>query len=309
MATAIDGLLYDQEKPRECCYFLEEIPMELIALTSSECDSYERTILYLENCYRDGKVQNNNRLDYLSITSTLQSVYSNIDDYDALDGVLKKFSTNNLAEKLDTFQYNENWAIAQESFEVLSHIGSEDDRVDCNTKLLKSLTNHGLYDSVIQRLNLNARELTQLPLPWVMTGLEAATATSNVKELRKWLTLANTIGKSSDVEDLFHAKFATALLALNSNDLDRFNSCVEEIYALLGQSLSSSRSSSLSRNSTFLLQLHILYDTSTIVLNKDDSSRLTEIERVFKERMSNTDLSFDTQWRILSIHKAALCIE
>lgn len=288
--------------------FLEEIPMELIALTSSECDSYERTILYLENCYRDGKVQNNNRLDYLSITSTLQSVYSNIDDYDALDGVLKKFSTNNLAEKLDTFQYNENWAIAQESFEVLSHIGSEDDRVDCNTKLLKSLTNHGLYDSVIQRLNLNARELTQLPLPWVMTGLEAATATSNVKELRKWLTLANTIGKSSDVEDLFHAKFATALLALNSNDLDRFNSCVEEIYALLGQSLSLSRSSSLSRNSTFLLQLHILYDTSTIVLNKDDSSRLTEIERVFKERMSNTDLSFDTQWRILSIHKAVTII-
>lgn len=286
---------------------LNEIPMELIALTSSECDSYERTILYLEKCSREGKVKTNNRLDNLSITSTLQSVYSNIDDYDALDGVLKKFSTNNLAEKLDTFQYNENWAIAQESFEVLSTIGGYDDRIECNTKLLKSLASHGLYDQVIQRLNSKVKRISQLPPPWGMVGLEAATAIANTEEMKKWLKLTRIIGSGSDVEDVFHSKFASALLALERGEITSFESSIEEIYSLLGQSLSLSRSSSFSRNSTFMLQLHILYDTSAIVLN-NGSPTDSSAEQILKERMSNTDLSFDSQWTVLSMRKAVTVV-
>lgn len=283
---------------------LQEIPMELIALTSSECDSYERTILYLEKCYREGKVKNNNRLDNLSITSTLQSVYSSIDDYDALDGVLKKFSTNNLAEKLDTFQYNENWAIAQESFEVLSNIGEREDRVQCNTKLLQSLADHGLYDNVIQRLNSGKERIKDLPLPWAMVGLEAATATANVQEMRKWLALARIIGGNSDVRDRFQTKFAAALLALHDGDTSHFEDSVQDIYALLGQSLSLSKSSSFTRNSGFMLQLHILYDTTVLAQSCGVSGEFLAVEPIMKERMGNTDLSFDTQWKILSIHKA-----
>ncbi|KAF3985193.1 hypothetical protein FT663_03803 [Candidozyma haemuli var. vulneris] len=297
------------KKSRECVEgLLHEIPMELIALTSSECDSYERTILYLEKCYRDGKVKNNNRLDNLSITSTLQSVYSNIDDYDALDGVLKKFSTNNLAEKLDTFQYNQNWAIAQESFEVLSEIGTHEDRVECNTKLLKSLANHGLYHDVIQRLNSKTEKINDLPLPWAMVGLEAATAIADIEEMKKWSTIAKVIGNSTDVEDLFHSRFADSLLALGDGNLDHFNSSISEIYALLGQSLSSSRSSSFSRNSTLMLQLHILYDTASIVTTRGNPSGMVGTEQILKERMSNTDLSFDSHWKMLSMHKTVTVV-
>lgn len=286
---------------------LNEIPMELIALTSSECDSYERTILYLEKCSREGKIKNNNRLDNLSITSTLQSVYSNIDDYDALDGVLKKFSTNNLAEKLDTFQYNQNWAIAQESFEVLSTIGGHDDRVECNTKLLKSLANHGLYDNVIQRLNSKQEKISSLPQPWAMVGLEAATATANTEEMKKWLVFSRMIGGGSDVEDIFHSKFATSLLALGNGEMKQFDSAMDEIFSLLGQSLSLSRSSSFSRNSTLMLQLHILYDTASIVLSNGNPTD-SGAELILKERMSNTDLSFDSQWKMLSMRKAVTIV-
>lgn len=292
--------------------FLEQIPMELIAITSSECDSYERTILYLEKCYRDGKVQNNNKLDNLSITRTLQSVYSNIDDFDALDGILKKFSTNNLAEKLDTFQYNENWSIAQELFQVLSGVGSDTERIECNTKLLKSLANHALYDKVLSSLDSKIKNDTigRLPMAWTMAGLQAAIVSGEIDQIRRWQTIAATIGTALDVEDLVNFKYAQGLLSLCDSKKDDFEVSMNEIYELIGQSLSLSMASSFSRNSSLMTQLHVIFDTSLIVSmgDDDDLTLQLDLEMILKERLNNTDLAFDSQWKILSMHKVASVI-
>lgn len=289
--------------------FLDQIPMELIAITSSECDSYERTILYLEKCYRDGKVQNNNKLDNLSITSTLQSVYSNIDDFDALDGILKKFSTNNLAEKLDTFQYNENWSIAQESFQVLSGVGSDAERVKCNTKLLKSFANHALYDKVLLSLEsrINNDTTSRLPMDWAMVGLQASIVSADVEQIKKWLTIAGTIGRALDVEDVVNFQHAQGLLSLYESRKSDYDRHVNDTYELIGQSLSLSMASSFSKNSALMTQLHVLFDTSLIVTTADDDDLILqqELETVLKERLANTDLAFDCQWRILSMHRVA----
>lgn len=288
--------------------FLKEIPMELIAVTSSECDSYERTILYLEKCYRDGKVEKNNKLDNLSIASTLQSVYSNIDDFDALDGVLKKFSTSNLAEKLDTFQYNENWSIAQESFQVLSKIGGDSERVEYNTKLLKSLADHALYDKVLSTLEskYNNGTISQMPIAWATVGLRAAIASGESEQIRKWQMISGSVGRAQDVESVVNSKFSEALLSIDGNQ-HNFDNYVEQIYELIGQSLSLSMSSSFSRNSNLMTLLHVVFDTSLIAsaLGEVDPNLQTELELVLKERLANTDLSFDNQWRILSVHRVA----
>lgn len=288
--------------------FLEQIPMELIALASSECDSYERTILYLEKCYRDGKVQNDNKLDNLSIATTLQSVYSNIDDYDALDGVLKKFSTSNLSEKLTTFQYNENWSIAQESFHVLSTIGNEDNRVECNTKLLKSLADHALYDEVLLSLNskIENGSFSNIPMAWAMVGLLAGIASGDSIQLKKWQTIAEAIDNPQDVEDKITLKYAESLFSLSSSDSSNFKECIDDIYEVVGQSLALSMASSFSRNFALMTQLHVVYDTSLIALAAEkDNQPQHEIELILEERLSNTDLAFENQWKILSIHRVA----
>lgn len=286
--------------------FLREIPMELIAVTSSECDSYERTILYLEKCYRDEKVKTNNKLDKLSIASTLQSVYSNIDDFDALDGVLKKFSSSNLAEKLDTFQYNENWAIAQESFQVLSGIGGESERVEYNTKLLKSLADHALYDKVLSILDskFNSEAINEIPMAWAMVGLRASIASGERDQIHKWQTIAGSIGQAQDVEGMINVKFSEALLSLDK-PRSNFESSMNKIYELIGQALSLSMSSSFSRNFDLMTQLHVMFDTSLIVSSMDDvdPNLQKEMEHILKERLSNTDLSFENQWKILSVHR------
>lgn len=289
--------------------FLREIPMELIAVTSSECDSYERTILYLEKCYRDGKVKTDNRLDNLSIASTLQSVYSNIDDFDALDGVLKKFTTSNLAEKLDTFQYNENWAIAQESFQVLSTTGGEGERVEYNTKLLKSLADHALYDKVLSTLDskFNSDSICEIPMAWAMVGLRASIASGETEKILKWQTIAGSIGRAQDVESVINFRFSEALLSLNEPQRLGFEDYMNQIYELIGQSLSLSMSSSFSRNSDLMTQLHVIFDTSLIVsaIGDLDANLQIELEQVLKERLGNTDMSFDNQWKILSVHRVA----
>lgn len=288
--------------------FLEELPMELIALASSECDSYERTILYLEKCYRDGKVKHDNKLDNLSIATTLQSVYSNIDDYDALDGVLKKFSTSNLAEKLTTFQYNENWSIAQQSFRVLSAAGNEEQRVECNTKLLKSLADHALYDEVLLSLNskIENGSLSDIPMAWAMVGLQASIASGDYFQLKKWQAVAQAIDYPQDVEDKITLKFAEGLFSLSGSSHLKFKECIDGIYEVVGQSLAPSMASSFSRNSALMTQLHMVYDTSLIAFAAERSEEpQREIELILEERQSNTDLAFENQWKILSMHRLA----
>ncbi|GEQ68928.1 hypothetical protein JCM33374_g2598 [Metschnikowia sp. JCM 33374] len=295
----------------EVLKFLEEIPTELIAFTSSQCDSYERTILYLEKCYRNEKTETRDTLEKLNIASTLQSVYSNIEDYDALNGVLRKFSTNNLAEKLDSFQYNEDWYIAQESFQVLSNIGSEDVRVDCNTRLLKSYANHALYEKVLSSLDsqIGNSSITRLPMAWAMVGLQAALESGDIDEICRWHSAAATIGKPQDVEDVVTFEYADSLISLMRQDWKKFNETIQDIYAIIGQSLSSSMSSSFSRNTKLMRQLHIMFDSSLIVSSGMSNVIISQDELMLtlRERMRNTDIEFSTQWKILSMHK--LCFK
>lgn len=292
--------------------FLESIPMDLIAIKSAECDSYERTILYLEKCYRDGRVDESYLIDDLNIVSTLQSMYSYINDYDALAGVLKKFSTNNLTEKLNTFQYNENWSFAQESFQVLSESDNERDKIENNTKLLKSLSDHALYDEVLSTLaaKIDLHNLSTIPLDWSIVGLQAAVVSGDKNHIDKWTFITDSIGKPQDVETLINYEFAKGLKSLYEFKYEDFKLYMENIYRTVGVSLVSSMSSSFSRNSTLMAQLHTMFDLSLIISDypKLDESLQRENESILKERIKNIDQGFDAQWKILAIHRVAYMI-
>lgn len=285
--------------------FLESIPMELIALKSAECDSYERTILYLEKCFRDDRVDETYKIDNLSVVTTLQSMYSNINDFDALDGILQKFSTNNLADKLVTFQYNENWSIAQESFQVLSESGSNSDKIENHTKMLKSLGNHALYDEVLSSLSakINLANMDSLPIEWSMVGLQAAVSSGDIEQIKRWIFVSNSVGKAQDTDNLITYKFAESLVSLHEANMGEYLRHVEETYKMIGSSLVASISSSFSRNAALMGQLHAMYDVSLIAAHKHDFDK--DHESILKYRLANADQGFDSQWRILSMHRVA----
>lgn len=283
--------------------FLERIPTGLIALTSSVCDSYERTILYLEKCYRENESANAD----LDIAGTLQSVYSNIDDYDSLDGILKKFTSANLAEKLSTFQYNESWSIAQESFQVLSANGSMSGQHEYLTKLLKSYSEHALYDKALLTLDSCLCKLPyyEIPIEWAEVGLQEALVSGDLDLIRKWLFFTDAIGLPQNIQGIVKNDFAHGVVHAAKKDYDGYDASMEKIYSVIGLSLSLSMSSSFSQNTILLRQLHIVFDSSCIVNSKKTDSTMSseDLEQLLFERLKNTDLEFQSQWQILTMQK------
>ncbi|KAG7664292.1 uncharacterized protein J8A68_002207 [[Candida] subhashii] len=283
--------------------FLECIPMDLIAIKSAECDSYERTILYLERCYRNGKVSDTFKLDNLNVATTLQSMYCNINDYDALNGVLKLFSTNNLKEKLSTFQYSDSWSLAHESFIALSSVNDKQEAIENNTKLLKSLSEHGLYDEVLSALSerIDVRDLSSIPLDWALVGLKSSVYLGDISQIEKWLMVTNSIGNPVDVGTLVTYELAKSLKSLYYSNKLEFENSLGNIYGVIGNSLVPSVSSNFNRNIVLMNQLHAIHDLSLIV---SDNYSPREKDLILKARLSNVDQDFDAQWKILTFHNA-----
>lgn len=287
--------------------FLQKVPTELIALTSSVCDSYERTVLYLEKCYRENSPENGTQLERLDIAGTLQSVYSNIDDFDSLDGVLKKFTSANLKEKLSTFQYNENWSIAQESFQVLSTNGDKSAQNSYLTKLLKSYSDHALYDKALLTLDsrLCVTPFNEIAADWAEVGLQEALVSGRIELINKWLFISGVIGVPQNIQGVVKNNFAYGVVGVSQKNYEQFEWAAEKIYSVIGLSLSLSMSSSFSKNTMLMRQLHILFDSACIVESaKTESTLLSQkLAHILNERLKNTDLEFHSQWQILSMQK------
>lgn len=275
--------------------FLDSIPTEVVAAKLAECDSYERTILYLDKCFRDGVLAADDKVTDTSVVATLQSMYANINDYDALDGMLKRFSTNNLKQKLKTFQYNENWAIKHESFQVLS----QGNNVENVTKLLKSLSEHALYDEVLSTLQAKTTNTDNIPSEWTSVGLQAAVCSGEPKEIDKWLVMVTSQGRIHDIDTLISYKFGQALRSLHNRP--KFSQLMDEMYEVIGGSLMSLLASSFSRNSGLLSQLHTMYDTTLIA--ESDEVMEAQDEMILRERLGNIDQAFESQWKVLSMHR------
>jgi cell cycle checkpoint protein MEC1 len=287
--------------------FLSYIPMDLIAVKSAECDSYERTILYLEKCYREGKVDENFKIDELNFVHTLQSMYSNLNDFDALSGVLQKFSTNNLSEKLSTFQYDENWSLAQQSFQVLSNSKDAETEVENTTKLLKSLSEHGLYDEALTTLSARCdlSDLKSISIDWSMVGLQASVFSGHGDQINKWLCITDSIGKPKDVETLITYELAKGIKFLFDKNINAFESCMTRLYLIIGNSLVLSMSSSFSRNLNLMNQLHSIYDLKLLNSEeyKDETNQLKD--DILNARLSNIDQTFETQWKVLTLQRVS----
>ncbi|KAI5956361.1 MEC1 [Candida jiufengensis] len=279
--------------------FIGAFGMDLIAIKSAECDSYERTILYIEKCYRDGQIDSDFKLGDIDAAKTLQNMYANINDYDALNGTLKMFSSNNVKEKLKTFQYSDNWSLALESFKV-SNIGRKS--VSKSTSLLKALNEYGSYDEVLSTLSgtTDLRDLNQIPLDWALVGLRSAVYSGKPDQLTKWLEVTDSLGKPKDTETLVNYELARYITCLYDKDKrGNFEDSMQNLYKVIGNSLVSSTSSSFSRNVNLLNQLHSIYDMGEILKSSDETTDQLRL------RLSNVDQDFDTQNKILTLHLVA----
>ncbi|KAI3403258.2 MEC1 [Candida oxycetoniae] len=272
-----------------------------IAVNSVACDSYERTIMYIEKCYRDNEISSSTsfKLGDLDAARTLQNMYANLNDYDTLNGVLKIFSSNNLRDKLASFEYSDNSSLAYESFKAL---GFDDEKfgVDYNTKFLRALSGRGVYDEVLTTLleKTEDREVHQIPLDWSLVGLQSAVYSGNMNKIKNWLEVTDSTGRPLDTESSVNYELAKCLLFLSAKDRKGFEESVKKIYNSVGTSIVSSVSSSFSKNVQLMNKLHTIYDIEEILQTQGSSD-------IWKIRLTNVDQDFDTQMKILNTHIVA----
>lgn len=249
---------------------------------SAFCGNYERTILYIENNYRNGELNSDFIIQNLDQPYSLHSMYANINDLDALDGVLKSFTSQTTNIQLKSFQYNENWSVAQEAFHVLS-----DTNTEYKTKFLKSLNDHASYDEALSNLTsyLSTRDLLNFLPDWALIGVEASTFSGDLDQLDKWLFITETMGIPSHVDSYIMYKISKGITMKYHNPEFNLDSWFHDVFKVIGQSLDA-------RNMS--LMLHMIYDIKSIINGNDE---------LVNYRLENVDQTFETKWKLLAIHK------
>ena len=297
------GKMYEESKRAE--QFLTNIPPELLAKRTAQCNSYERAIFNLEQSYQMDKLS---KKDFFG---TIRHMYSAIDDLDALQGVLKKFSTDTLDDKLLQFQYSEDWKVTHESLAAIAD--SNYDKSDINhsariTSLLKALDDHCEYGKVLLELRkyedlmMNSDTIDSKEL--FLCGLQSSIFTGKLDELKKWVGYSErTTSISSAGSDLsISYEFAQALLSLHSNDLTSCQNHITKASSNLGLALSVSKGISHTKISNYMVLLHCLYDFSIIASIKPGQA-LESSRKLLGYRERNAVKDFRTQWKIHSIKR------
>ncbi|EDK45716.1 conserved hypothetical protein [Lodderomyces elongisporus NRRL YB-4239] len=304
------------DRIEEVSTFLSHFHMDLMAANSVQCDSFERTIMYIEKLYRENHISNTSFImGNFNAARTLQMMYANLNDYDTLNGILKLFSTNNVKDKLAAFEYSDNSSLAFESFKVSSAstntatiagstgaVGADDQNWrGSSTKLLYALNERGAHDQVLSTLSekANLNNLRQISSDWSILGLKSAIYAGDIDKLRSWLEVTDTVGIPDDVETSVTYELARSLLFLSNRDSNAVKGSVKSIYNSAGQSLVPSFSSNFSKNVSLMNQLHSTYDLEEVLKSQGSSD-------IWKIRLTNTDQDYETQMRILSTHIVAL---
>lgn len=282
--------------------FLRTTPSDLLAQRSLETDSFERSALYLEQCYRQNphdKNQNGQLLKNLQIT------YEEIGDIDSLDGVLRTFATGNLVSKIEELQYSENWKLAQDCFNVL---GKFSDDPKTTTRMLKSMYDHQLYSQIISNSSFHSSDgkisLSPDVKEWYSIGLEAANLEGNVQTLKNWVEQIESLRNIDDREVLLQYNIAKALIAISNEDPLKTQKYIHNSFRLIGTNfITSSKETTLLKKQNLLMKLHSLYDLSFLSSAKDKFEYKSNTT-ILDYRMERIGADFVPNHYILSMRKS-----
>jgi cell cycle checkpoint protein MEC1 len=293
------GIKKEDPSIRLVAELLESIPQQLMAKISVQASSYERAVFYLEQCHRS---ENLNSFGD-SFFGSLQSMYANIGDYDALDGVLKQFSTKSLEDRITELEYSDNWRMAQDCFKALGEINSENTTIDPDTRLLKSLFEHSLYDQALdkldQLLNLDNKNMKK---DWLDIGVEASILSGKRDHLTKWVSQLELNGGLADFGNLVYYHIGKSLLT-PKKDLESFQKSLDNAYLLLASELGVDRRASLRRNRSQFVLLHSLTDMDAIICQR--STNFTNLKNLMDLRLLNCGNDFKSNWILSSVRRAA----
>ncbi|SSD59144.1 uncharacterized protein SCODWIG_00905 [Saccharomycodes ludwigii] len=290
------------------------IPLHLMAQRSLEMNSFERSVLYLEQSYRSGEfVSDNDRL-----REHLQTAYANIQDLDAIDGVLKKFTTIELSGKLDELLYSDNWEMAQQCLEELSVTNVQDYSI--NHKYLESLHKHQLYDKSLVKLDtlitspcINEHALIQ----YLNFGLEASVMYGKYEKIGKYVGLIerrfeDQLKKNLYPHILYNYNIAKLYTFVYRQEWDQTLACLDNCNKLIARHfITSPNATTILKIRQIFTNLHSIHDLKVLIDSRKfdtvgpEQEELTLEENLEKRLVAIGD-DFGSKYKLLSLKKTFL---
>lgn len=234
--------------------FLHRIDSEQLVARALECESYSRTVLYLDTIVR--RIPSKEEEVY----QTLFAVYSEMQDTDALSGIATKMDTLTPQQQVVQYEGLEKWDLALSCWSV------EHFNLPRGQQYFKCLLNAHKYDIVLHEAQKNLGWLEDESLD---ISLEAAWRMGNVDHLREWCSVARDKGHVS-----YSSCLAKAMLAFSEEDTDIVSSQIRMARNFVKKDLVHRHSLALS-----LDRLHALADfeavAQTTELQSQDHRRIS----------------------------------
>lgn len=283
--------------------FLEAFPPVLLAQRSLQTNSFERSALYLEKCYRQ---KSDESLRDEPLLRSLQKTYEEIGDIDSIDGLLKTFSSGSLASKIEELQYSESWKMAQDCYNTL---GSFADESAATTKMLTSMYDHQLYSKLLLHLDCLTHDKKQQILndemtQWYRMGMEAANLEGKLGILECWIDRIETLQEVKDPELLLQYNTARALKHVKEGDQYKVQQYLDRCFKITGIHFTASTiATTLLKKQALLMKLHSLHDIS-LLSSSSDGSQFHNNTETLNFRMGRVGADFEPNHYILSMRKS-----
>ncbi|KAG8631884.1 hypothetical protein KVT40_001024 [Elsinoe batatas] len=286
---------------------VESIPANIITTRAIECGSYTRALFHWENHIREE--QQRSGLDASTrdgMYLRLQSIYSEIDEPDGLDGIAAQM--NILTPEQQAWQHLQagRWTAAQSWYEI-ELMDKPDDR-ETQANLLVCLQQSGQASHVMRvaqdlaSSSVNDNGWRQRLLSFTS---EAAWSIGSLNDHSAELEQLRLPGATN-----FNVSLAQVLLAVEKGQLDISASKILDLRSSISRNISSSTASSLGACHTELLQLHVLHEVEEIqrLREQPPGSQVDVIQMstALDKRLAVLGTSMSDKQFVLGVRRAVL---
>lgn len=289
--------------------FLNAISPDLMARKSYECKSYPRAIMYWER--EMDSISETDTEKREDIYSKFMEIYVNIDDPDSLDGVARSFKTLSIPHKILTLETAGRWDNALECYESMAKSSSEWDwNTDTGYNMLRTMKVGGNYESLLNIIDTIHSSQGGISDRLLEIGIETSWIQPNFERMKKYLSM---VPNNSSINCGFDVNVARALLALNDNSQEEFDSFVEKARSEVATSLASSKVSFLYQCQDHLAKLHGLFDLeyvgSLVFERANKESQDNEhpfVSQFLDGRLSLVGTNYATKCYLLALRRSAI---
>ncbi|KAK0655783.1 hypothetical protein B0T16DRAFT_487236 [Cercophora newfieldiana] len=246
---------------------------KLLSKRAVDCKEYARALFFLEPYFEEQ--QNIPPDEEEHLTQTIQSIYTQVDDPDGLEGISARVMNISLDQQALNHRKAGRWTAAQSWYEIRLAESPSDTNVQLD--LLTCLRESGQHDvllNYVEGMKSTSNSVNRIA-PF---AVEASWATNRWKTLEKYLRHYN----AGDVSEVFDLGIGQALLSLKEGDVPKFKEQVKMLREKVAGSMSYSATSSLRACHDAMLRCHVLSDLEMIVdkpATEDQQSILAALDR------------------------------